>query len=320
MRTSGLVLTVVVIAAACALPFFIAPFLIFQLTQIVVYSMALVGLNLLTGFNGQISLGHGAFYAIGAYTTAVLLDKAGIPYWAAVPISGAVCFVVGFLFGLPALRLEGPYLALATFALAVATPQILKNDAFEHWTGGVQGMSVNKPSSPIPDTLDSDQWLYFVSLFIAVMLYLAAWNMLKGRTGRAMVAIRDHPIAAVAMGIDIAMYKSLTFGVSALYTGVAGSLAAMLVGFVSPDSFSIILSINLLVGVVIGGIASIGGMIFGAAFITLVPNYADKISDAAPGAIFGALLIAFMILMPTGVAGFVRAAVRRLSGSQVKRT
>ena len=320
MRRSGLVATVVLVAAACVLPFFATSFQIYQLTQIVVYSMALVGLNLLTGFNGQISLGHGAFYAIGAYTTAVLLDKAGIPYWAAVPISGVVCFVVGFLFGLPALRLEGPYLALATFALAVATPQILKNDAFEHWTGGVQGMSVNRPESPIPDSIDGDQWLYFVSLFIAVLLYAAAWNLLKGRTGRAMVAIRDHPIAAVAMGIDIAMYKSLTFGVSALYTGVAGALAAMLVGFVSPDTFSILLSINLLVGVVIGGIASIGGMIFGAAFITLVPNYADKISDAAPWAIYGALLIAFMILMPTGVAGFVRAAVRRLSGSQVKRT
>jgi branched-chain amino acid transport system permease protein len=308
------------LAAACVLPFFATSFQVYQLTQIVVYSMALVGLNLLTGFNGQISLGHGAFYAVGAYVTAVLLDKELAPYWAAVPIAGLVCFGVGFLFGLPALRLEGPYLALATFALAVTTPQILKHDALESWTGGVQGLVVNKPDSPIPDTLDADQWLYFVSLAVAVALYAAAWNLLRGRTGRAMMAIRDHPIAAVAMGIDTAMYKSLSFGVSALYTGVAGALSALLVGFVSPDSFSILLSINFLVGVVIGGIASIGGMIFGAAFITLVPNLADKISEAAPWAIYGALLIVFMIVMPTGVAGLARATVRRLRREPTHRT
>jgi len=319
-RPSTLLALALLAAVACALPFFATSFQIYQLTQIVVYSMALVGLNLLTGFNGQISLGHGAFYAVGAYVTAVLLDKGGIPYWAAVPIAGAVCFGVGFLFGLPALRLEGPYLALATFALAVCTPQILKHDKLEKWTGGVQGLVVNKPDSPIPDALDADQWLYFVCLAVAVALYAAAWNMLRGRTGRAMMAIRDHPIAAVAMGIDTAMYKSLSFGVSALYTGLAGALAALLVGFVSPDTFSILLSINLLVGVVIGGIASISGMIFGAAFITLVPNLADDISDAAPWAIYGALLILFMIVMPTGVAGVIRAAARRLSRDRTHRT
>jgi branched-chain amino acid transport system permease protein len=320
LRTSALIAVIAFLAMAFVLPFVAKGFQIYLLTQIVVYSMALVGLNLLTGFNGQISLGHGAFYAIGAYATAVLLDKELLPYWAALPVAGGLCFVVGFLFGLPALRLDGPYLALATFALAVATPQILKHNSLEHYTGGVQGLVVNKPDSPVPDTIDADQWLYFVSLVVAIALYVAAWNLLKGRTGRAMVAIRDHPIAALAMGINTAMVKSMTFGVSALYTGIAGGLSALLVGFVSPDSFSIVLSINLLVGMVIGGIASVGGMIFGAAFITLLPDYAKKISDAAPGVIYGALLIAFMILMPTGVAGFVRAAVRRLSGSPVKRT
>jgi branched-chain amino acid transport system permease protein len=236
-----------------------------------------------------------------------------MPYWAIIPLAGLLCFGVGFLFGLPALRLEGPYLALATFALAVTTPQLLKLNALEKWTGGVQGLVVQKPDSPLPGPIDADRWLYFLSLFFAVLLYFAAWNLLRGRSGRAMMAIRDHPIAAATMGIDTALYKSLSFGVSALYTGVAGALAALLVGFVSPDTFSILLSINLLTGIVVGGIASIGGMVFGAAFITLVPNLADRISDAAPWAIYGALLIVFMILMPTGVAGLVRAAVRRYS-------
>ncbi|HKA86454.1 MAG TPA: branched-chain amino acid ABC transporter permease [Haliangiales bacterium] len=297
---------------ACAVPFVASSFHVFQLTQIVVYAIALLGLNLLTGFNGQISLGHGAFYAIGAYTTAILLDKVGFPYWATVPIAGALCFGVGFLFGLPALRLEGPYLALATFALAVTTPQLLKVNALERWTGGVQGLLVEKPGSPIGGVLDADQWLYFLSLGVAFGLYLVAWNLLRGRTGRALMAIRDHPIAAATMGIDTALYKSLTFGVSACYTGVAGALGALLAGFVSPDSFTILLSIHFIVGVVVGGIASIGGMLFGAAFVTLVPNLADRISQAAPWAIYGAVLIAFMILMPTGAAGFARAVARRL--------
>ena len=182
------VLPIVALAAlgvvACTLPFVASSFHIFQMTQIVVYAIALLGLNLLTGFNGQISLGHGAFYAIGAYTTAILLAKGGIPYWATIPIAGAVCFGVGFLFGLPALRLEGPYLALATFALAVTTPQLLKVTALEKWTGGVQGILVDKPDSPVGGIVDADQWLYLLSLVIALALYLAAWNLLRGRTGR----------------------------------------------------------------------------------------------------------------------------------------
>jgi branched-chain amino acid transport system permease protein len=299
-------------AIACVVPFVATGFHVMQMTQVIVSAIALLGLNLLTGFNGQISLGHGAFYAIGAYTTAILLDKVGLPYWSTIPIAGVICFGVGFLFGLPALRLEGPYLALATFALAVTTPQLLKVDALAGLTGGVQGIVLEKPSSPLESLLDADQWLYFLSLAVAAALYLAAWNLLRGRTGRAMMAIRDHPIAAATMGIDTAMYKSLSFGVSALYTGVAGALGAMVAGFVSPDSFTILVSINFLVGVVVGGLASIGGMVFGAAFVILLPNLAGGMSDSAPWAIYGAVLIAFMILMPTGVAGLVRAVAGRL--------
>jgi branched-chain amino acid transport system permease protein len=304
---------VVVLALACALPFFVANYRVFQMTMVLAYAIALLGLNMLTGFNGQISLGHGAFYAIGAYTAAILMDKENYAYWATIPIAGAVCFAAGFLFGLPALRLEGLYLALATFALGVAMPQILKHKSIEHWTGGVQGITIVKPDAPAWTGLSQDQWLYFFTLFWMVLLFVLGWNLLRGRIGRAMVAIRDQPIAAQAMGVNTAMVKSLTFGVSALYTGIAGALGAIAIQFVAPDSFNLFLSITLLTGVVIGGLASISGAIFGALFIQFVPNVADEISKAAPWAIYGIFLIAFMYAMPTGVAGFVRLARVRLA-------
>jgi branched-chain amino acid transport system permease protein len=312
----------IVLVIACALPLVVANYRIFQLTLVLAYSIALLGLNMLTGFNGQISLGHGSFYAIGAYTAAILMDKAGWPYWATIPVAGAVCFVAGFLFGLPALRLEGLYLALATFALGVAMPQILKLDSIEGWTGGVQGIVIVKPDAPEWTGLSQDQWLYFFCLAWVLVLFVLGWNLLRGRIGRALVAIRDQPIAAQAMGVNTAMVKSLTFGVSALYTGIAGALGAIAVQFVAPDSFSFFLSITLLTGVVIGGLASISGAFFGAVFIQFVPNVADEISKAAPWAIYGIVLIAFMYAMPTGVAGFVRLArarlARRRGGSTVR--
>jgi len=318
-QLAGLALVLVL---ACALPFFVANYRVFQMTLVLAYAIALLGLNMLTGYNGQISLGHGAFYAIGAYTAAILMDKAGWPYWATIPVAGAVCFVAGFLFGLPALRLEGLYLALATFALGVAMPQILKHKSIEEWTGGVQGIVIVKPDAPAWTGLSQDQWLYFFCLAWVLLLFVLGWNLLRGRVGRAMVAIRDQPIAAQAMGVNTAMVKSLTFGVSALYTGIAGALGAIAVQFVAPDSFSFFLSITLLTGVVIGGLASISGAFFGAVFIQFIPNIADEISKAAPWAIYGIVLIAFMYTMPTGVAGFVRIArarlARRRGGSTVR--
>ena len=297
---------VIALAVALALPFVLGNYHVFQLTLVLVYAIALLGLNMLTGFNGQISLGHGAFYAIGAYTAAILMDKGGVPYWATIPAAGAVCLLAGFLFGLPALRLEGLYLALATFALGVAMPQILKHKSIEQWTGGVMGVVIVKPDPPAWAPLSQDQWLYFFTLAWVVVAFVLGWNLLRGRIGRAMVAIRDQPIAAQAMGVNTAMVKSMTFGVSAMYTGVAGALGAIAIQFVAPDSFTIFLSITLLVGVVVGGLASISGAFFGAVFIQFVPNIADKLSKAAPWAIYGVILIAFMYLMPMGVAGLVR--------------
>lgn len=291
---------------ACALPLLLSNYRVFQLTLAMIYSIALLGLNMLTGYNGQISLGHGAFYALGAYVAAILMDKFDVPYWATLPVAGTICLIVGFLFGLPALRLEGLYLALATFALAVATPQILKYKLIEGWTGGVQGIVIIKPDAPFGLPLNPDQWLYYFTLAVAIAMFVFGWNLLRGRIGRAVVAIRDHPIAAEAMGINAAFYKSVTFGVSAAYTGVAGALGAIVVQFVAPDSFGAFLSISFLVGVVVGGLGSISGAIYGGLFTQFIPNIADSISKAAPWAIYGIVLIAFMYLMPDGLAGVVR--------------
>jgi branched-chain amino acid transport system permease protein len=191
---------------------------------------------------------------------------------AAVPIAGAICLGAGFLFGLPALRLEGLYLALAALALAVATPQILKFKGFDHWTGGVQGIQVDPPGAPFGLPLSTDRWIYYFCLIWTIGFVIIARNLLRGRTGRATIAIRDHPLAAATMGIDIALYKSLTFGVSAMYTGIAGALGALLSAFVSPDSFPVLLSIKFLVGSVVGGIGSISGAFFGGAFHRVHPT------------------------------------------------
>jgi branched-chain amino acid transport system permease protein len=311
-----LLLIALALLAACALPFFLSNYSTFQMTMVLVYAIALLGLNILTGYNGQISLGHGAFYAIGAYATAVLMDKFGWPYWATLPVAAAVCLLAGFLFGLPALRLEGPYLALATFALAVALPHLLKYKHLEQWTGGVQGIVITKPDSPIASLfglrMNGDRWLYFFTLFVTVIMFVIGWNLLRGRIGRALIAIRDQPVAAASMGIDNALYKSLAFGVSAMFTGVAGALGAIAVAFVAPDSFTVFLSLSLMVGMVIGGLASISGAFFGALVVQFVPNVADHISKAAPGAIYGAMLILFMYVMPTGIVGAIRLAWGKL--------
>src|SRR5579863_6232900 len=327
MRVAGLSPTtwrrlglVAALLLAVAIPFLVSGYQTFEFTQVLIYAIALLGLNLLTGYNGQISLGHGAFYAIGAYTCAIMVAKFGVPYWASIPVAGLTCLIVGFLFGLPALRLEGLYLALATFALALSTPQILKYNGIEAWTGGVQGLNLDKPDAPFGLPLDGDQWLYFFSLACLIPLFWIGRNLIRGRVGRAIVAIRDHPTAAETMGVNTAFYKSMTFGVSAAYTGVAGALGGLVTGFVAPDSFQILLSLYLLVGIVVGGLASIWGVFFGALFIEFVPTYADQLTDllgerakALPWAMFGVMLILCMYLMPTGVIGLLRSIGARFA-------
>ncbi|MBP6903087.1 MAG: branched-chain amino acid ABC transporter permease [Burkholderiaceae bacterium] len=316
-KTTKIVLALLLAVGLLVLPFLFKNYRVFQFNLVLVYAIAVLGLNLLTGYNGQISLGHGAFYAVGAYVAAMLMSLAGWPYWATLPLAGLVCFGLGYLMGFPALRLGGHYLALATFAFALAVPQLLKYKKIEGFTGGVQGIVLSKPEPPfefrfLDQPLSADRWLYFFTLAVAAIMFLIAWNLLRGRVGRALIAIRDHPIAATAMGINLPVFKSMAFGVSAAFTGVAGALGAIAVAFVSPDSFTVFLSITFLVGVVVGGLATIWGALFGAIFIQFVPNIADEISKSAPWAIYGAVLILLMYLMPTGVMGMLRSLWLRL--------
>jgi branched-chain amino acid transport system permease protein len=305
---------------AVLIPLFAPSFMIFPLTEVMIYGLAILGLNLLTGFNGQFSLGHSAFYGIGAYTAAIMIHNYEISYLWTLPAAGAVCFVVGFLFGLPALRLQNLYLALATFALATAMPQILKFHALEEWTGGVQGLFILQPDPPPLLPITTDQWLYYFTLGVILAMFAAAANLVRSRAGRAIMAIRDNPIAAAAMGINTSLYKTLTFGVSALYTGVAGALSALAVAFVAPDSFTIFLSISLLVGLVIGGVGSIPGCLFGGLFVLYLPNIANSISTGLAGAIYGVILLLVIFATPSGASGFIRFAREGFSTRVLDRT
>ncbi len=300
------------LGAALAPLWLLGSFQLSQVTMAVILSVAVLGLNIVTGYNGQISLGHGAFYAIGAYVTAILMAQAGWPFWATLPFAAMVCGIVGYGVGLPALRLGGLYLALVTFSLAVAVPQLLKHRSVEAWTGGVQGLFINKPEPPAWLPLDIDQYMYLIVLVVAGGCTWLAWNLIHGRIGRAVMATRDHPTAAESMGIDIAHIKTMAFAVSAMITGVAGALSAVAVEFVAPDSFTFLLSIWLFVGMVVGGVASILGALFGGFFVQFLPTIAESISRAAPGVIYGAILILFLFALPEGVAGLLRRIATRL--------
>ncbi len=327
-QISWLVIAGLILAAA--LPWLggktglISNFYFLQISLMIVYAIAVLGLNLLTGFNGQISLGHGAFFAAGAYAAAILIDQQNWPYWATLPVAAAASFVLGYLFGKPALRLEGHYLALATFALAVATPQILKYRHFEGFTNGVQGINLIKPDPPFGLPVTPDQWMYLVVLIVAVIMFWLARNLLDSRMGRAMRAIRDQPLAADTMGIDTARTKAITFGISAMFVGVAGALHAIIFEFVSPDSFRFELSIAILVGAVVGGIASLPGALLGGIFVQVIEKYADALTkkigaavhlpvELEPWTIYGIMLILLMYFMPNGIAGGLASLWARLT-------
>ncbi|MBN8961110.1 MAG: branched-chain amino acid ABC transporter permease [Rhizobiales bacterium] len=290
----------VMLIAFLILPLLVKNFVIFQVTMVLIYGIAVLALNILTGGSGQFSLGQSAFYAIGAYAAAILIEHGGVNYALTLPAAGIICFIVGFLFGFPALRLSGIYLALATYAFAVAMPQLLKLGVIEHWTGGVQGLVVTKPDAPFGLPMSQDMWLYYFTLAVSIAIYLASVNLLKSRSGRAMMAIRDNEIAASAMGVDLSIYKTLAFGVSAGITGVAGALGAIAVQFVAPDSYTFTLAIALFLGMVVGGVGWLPGSLAGAAFIVFVPNIAEGISKGLSGAFFGVLLFAVIYLVPHG--------------------
>jgi branched-chain amino acid transport system permease protein len=298
--TLGTTTSLVILAVLLVTPLFVKNFIIFQMTMVLIYGLAVLALNILTGGSGQFSLGQSAFYALGAYTSAVLMEHANMNYALTLPVAGLVSFAAGYLFGKPALRLSGVYLALATFALATAMPQFLKLHFFEHWTGGVQGLVVTKPDAPFGLPIGQDMWLYYFTLAITLAIYVGSVNLLRSRSGRALMAIRDNEIAASAMGVDVAQYKTLAFGVSAGITGIAGGLGAIAVQFVAPDGYTIVLAISLFLGMVVGGVGWLPGSFVGAAFIIFVPNIAESISKGLSGAVFGVLLFIVIFLVPHG--------------------
>ncbi len=324
------------------LPRFTSEFRLGQFTYVAIYFIALLGLNILTGYNGQISLGHAAFMAIGGYTAAVLIlgqkgfelagDQASsvIPdhgmraIWT-IPLAGLVTGVIGYLFGLPALRLAGVSLALATFAVAVSMPQIGKR--FEHLTGGGSGLSLPLPAAPFGWNISPAHWLYYEAWVTAGILFVVAWLLVRGRVGRAWRAIRDGEIAAVSSGVSPAVYKTLAFGISAAYAGVAGALFAIQTAYINPDTFPVTLSILLLASVVIGGLSSLSGVIVGALVLEFLPIYAqsppivhlDFAKQAGP-VVFGVVLMIIVFLVPGGAAALFRRITRPIAAIMERRS
>jgi branched-chain amino acid transport system permease protein len=298
---------------AVLIPFLFGPYRVGQFTLVLIYAVAALGLNLLVGYNGQISLGHGAFFALGAYTAALLIEKADVPYLATLPAAGALCFVAGFAFGVPALRLRGLYLALVTLGLAIATPQLIKR--FDGLTEGTQGLTVTQPTAPSWTSLADDQFLYLLSLVVAAVMFAVAWRLTRGVTGRAIKAVRDGEVPASTLGVDLAATKTRVFAVSAAYAGVAGALYVLALGFVAPEAFTLTISFAFLAAIVVGGLATITGALFGALFIEFVPVYASDVNEALTGVIYGGVLIAFMWVLPGGAAGLPRR-LRELAASR----
>jgi branched-chain amino acid transport system permease protein len=297
----------VVAAVLCVLPFIVSDYNLSLAAQVGIFFIGILGLNILTGYTGQISIGHGAFMAIGGYTTAVMSRDHHTNLVVTMLMAFAICFVVGLIVGLPALRLSGVYLALVTFALAVSIPQIpLQYSTFLGGSGGVQ-------SHQTVDNL----WVYTAAWACSAVLFVLAWLILRGRLGRAFRAVRDSEIAAVASGVELPIYKTLAFGISAAYAGVAGSLFVLAAnGFAQPSEFDVFLSLQLLVGAAVAGLGSLWGILAGAAFVGLLPQVSTSVpvigAQHGRDVVFGAAVILVMLLLPDGFAGLL-ARIRRLA-------
>ena len=292
---------------------------LFLASAILSYAIAAMGLNVLMCYNGQLSLGHGAFFAIGASGAAICIDRFAVHFALTPIIAGVVGMGAGWLIGKPALKLEGVYLALATFGLAIATPTVLRSDLFSEWTGGVQGLFLLINPAPEWTGLDLDQ-----SIYVAVVLYFLIFafvtlRLVRGLNGKAWIATRDNPIAARAMGFDVTRAKTRAFVFSVLACSVGGALSAVAVQFVAPDSFPFFLSISLFTAVVVGGLCSpLVGPLLGASFIVMVPNLTEEIWQGGSWAVYGAFIIVIMAIQPRGLAGmlaWVRAKVTATSNN-----
>ena len=327
-RALGIALWVAVVAAVLVAyafaPRLVSDFHSRDLAEAGIFFIAIVGLNLLTGYTGQISLGHGALMAVGGYTTAALMVH---EHWRdvwTIPLAGLTAGVVGFLIGLPALRLSGLYLAMATFAFAVAMPSLLRK--FSGLTGGGQGLRMLE-DAPLQITglsgtvtifghsMTQNHFLYYLAWGIGLVGFLIAWLLVRSSVGRTFRAVRDSEVAATSAGINLAWTKTFAFAISGVYAGVAGGLLATQNQIVNPLTFTFLLSIVLLVGTVVGGLGSLPGMVVGAFFVEYLPDLSTHVSTApgVPDFVYGAAIIVVMILLPTGVGGLLKRVARPLT-------
>ncbi|MDP2967824.1 MAG: branched-chain amino acid ABC transporter permease [Deltaproteobacteria bacterium] len=258
---------------------------IYIVNLITVHAIVAIGLNILVGFTGQISMGHAGFFAIGAFTTVIFVLNVGLPIYLALPLGGFISSIFGFLLGLPALRLKGPYLAIATLGFGMAVTTTIKHLEFFGGRMGLQAPKLYLFGTPMKDI-----HFYYMIMIIAVIMVIGAVKLIKTRVGRAFIAIRDSDIAAEAMGVNLTYYKTLAFAVSAFYTGVAGGLYAFILGFINPESFHLIMSITFLAMVVVGGLGSIMGPICGAALMTYLDIKLQAIQDIS---LIGPALVTF---------------------------
>ena len=306
----------IVAAILVVMPLVVPGYLTFQLSGVMAYAVAAIGLNLITGYAGQISLGHNAFFALGAYTAALSVTYLNVHYAVSVLIAAVVTFVVGYLSGFPAQRLRGLYLALITLVLAVSVSPVIKH--FKSITGGMAGLFIERPQAPAWTGLSRDVWIYYVVLAFTVLCFYLARNFVAGSTGRALTAVRLAPLAASSRGVNVNGYKVLIFGLGSMLGGVGGALFNFSIGFIAPDSFNLLLSVSFLAAIVVGGLGTIWGALVAGLFLQFVPSYASDISEALAGAVYGGILIVCMFFMPRGIVGTIMRMrrERRARGSR----
>lgn len=286
------------------IPQFYPEFRVEQFTKVSYFALATLGLGLLTGYNGQISLGHGAFFGIGAYTTAILVADHHWPHLLTLVAAFGISFVVGAIVGLPALRIRGLYLALVTLAFATVFPILVQR--YRDLTGGAQGKNIPKFKAPDWTGLADDQWRFYVITGVVVIGFVLVRNLVKSRVGRALISIRDQEVAAEVLGVNLAFYKVMAFAVSASLAGVAGGLSAISEEFVAARTYELPLSITLLAAMVLGGVATIMGPVVGALFIVFTPEVTQEVSDQLSLVMFGGLLVVAMLVAPDGALGLFR--------------
>jgi branched-chain amino acid transport system permease protein len=300
--------------ASLILPNVVDNYVIYIAARLFVYILVALGLNLLTGYAGQVSLGHAAFFAIGAYTAAVLAESLDWPFVICVPVSAFFTGIVGYLLGLPCLRLSGLYLAMATLGFTLIVQELLLQLAVI--THGSEGMSVPM-ASMLGFSFDSDYRKYYLLLGVTFVMLMLTRNLVRGRTGRAFLAIRENERAAEAMGVNLARYKTIAFAISALYTGLAGALSAFLVGFLDPQEFSFFLSLQFITIIILGGLASLLGSVLGAGFLIILPELLAGL-DVWQALVYGVIMVLTMLFMPFGLSGALRRYAYRWFGIGVE--